>query len=732
VSRFLSRVGTFSAAHRWVVAGVWILIAAAFTVMTISGAKFSDAPFSIGGAESTTALATMQKQFPELVNPHEGELLLVVEAADGATVTSDKAVTLIGAAVARAREVPDVLSASDPYDEDRPFISGDDKVAVSTLAVNIEADQVKVEADLRAAAAALTRSGFGLEVGGTLEDGPPEILGLTEAVGAVIAFVVLLLTFGSLVAAGANMLMAFAGVIVGVLGILAWSSTGDGIQSTTLVMAVMLSLAVGIDYALLIISRYRDELRSGADPATAIARSSATAGSSVVVAGATVVIALAGLAIVDIPFITEMGLGAAFGVVVAVLLSLTVVPAVLMRMGRKALPKRERNAAPAEVRSREGKTALMLSRWVKLVVRRPVMTSLLGVAIIATLAAPVLTLQTELDPPGGSDPDSSQRAAYETVSKAFGPGSQDPLVVLFEGGQSVAAAESSTTPIAAMSDVADVSPVQASDNKRTAFLTVTSKFGPTDERTGALVQDLRDHMKTVAGSKVSVTGQTAVNVDVDKQLSSGLIIYLACVVALSLVLLAMVFRSIAIPVLATIGFLMSLAAGIGVATAVFQHGWGGALVSLEEARPIASLVPLIVIGVLFGLAMDYQVFLVSRIHEAHRQGLVTRQAVIAGFRHASPVVLAAATIMAAVFAGFAFSGGDPMVATVGLALAVGVLVDVLIVRMVLVPAALELMGEASWWIPRWLNRVLPNLDVEGQSFGEPEKSERDEELEPVH
>jgi RND superfamily putative drug exporter len=724
MSRFLSRVGAFSAGHRGVVAVAWVLVTAVFALLTVTGAKFSDSAFSIAGAESTTALATMEQEFPERVAPDEGELLLVVQAADGATVTDAASAALIGDLVTRAQDVPSVLSASDPFDERQPFVSADGTVAVSTLAVELETDgaevdQAKVEADLRAAAADLTAAGFRLEVGGALEDGPPEILGPTELVGAVVAFVVLLITFGSLAAAGANMLMALAGVIVGVLGVLGWSATGEGIQSTTLVLAVMLGLAVGIDYTLFILSRFRDELRAGSDTKAAIARATGTAGSSVVVAGATVVIALAGLALVRIPFITEMGLGAAFGVVVAVLLSLTAVPAVLMGMGRKALPKRERErerdgAAPAPRKDSRATTAL--SRWVHAVVRRPVVFLVAGTAVVAALAAPALGMATELDVPGGVDPASSQRAAYQLVSDAFGAGEQDPLIVLFEGADPVGAAEAATATITGTASVVDVSPPQVADSGRVAFLAVTSEFGPTDARTSTLVEDLRSQLQTVEGATASITGQTAVDVDVNAQLASGLVLYLIAVSAFSILLLMVVFRSIAIPLLATVGFLMSLAAGLGITTLVFQDGVAGSLFGLEESRPIASLVPIIVVGVLFGLAMDYQVFLVSRIHEAHRRGLSTRQAVVAGFGQASPVVLAAATIMAAVFAGFALSGGDPMVSSIGLALAVGVLVDALLVRMVLVPAALELMGEASWWIPRWLDRVLPDLDVEGHGL----------------
>ncbi|WBQ02958.1 MMPL family transporter [Kribbella sp. CA-293567] len=729
MSRFLSRVGAFSAGHRLVVAGAWIVVTAVFAVLTITGAKFSDAPFSIGGAESTTALATMEKEFPAAAGPASGELMLVVEAPDGTSLADPGVKKLVTDLVSRAGDVPGVLSASDPYDERRPFVSEDGSVAVATLAVELEAEQATVEKDLRKAAANLAGAGYTIELGGSLEDGAPEIASITEAVGVVVAFVVLLLTFGSLAAAGANLLTALSGVVVGMIGVLAWSSVGDGIQSTTLILGLMLGLAVGIDYALLILSRFRDELRRGAGIDAAVARASGTAGTSVLVAGTTVVIALAGLAIVKISFITEMGLGAAFAVIVAVVASLTVVPAVLKTLGYKALPRRERPVAGEEkvvVDERTSKTEPrfgILRRWALLVVDRPVLSMLIATVAIGALAVPALSLETELDPPGGADPASSQRAAYQIVSDAFGAGEQNPLIVLFEGSEAAATATATAEEVAALPGVVDVSPAQPAESGAVAFLAVTPEYGPADARTGELVNSLRTAMADTQGAKVSVTGQTAVDVDVDSRLSSGLVTYLICVAGFSLLLLMLVFRSIAVPVLATAGFLLSLAAGIGVTVAVFQWGWAGGLVGLDEARPLASLMPLIVVGVLFGLAMDYQVFLVSRIHEAHRQGLHTRAAVLRGFGQASPIVVAAAAIMASVFAGFAFSGGDAMVASVGLALTVGVLVDALLVRMVLVPAALQLLGEVSWWLPRWLDRLLPTVDTEGATLQDPDLSD---------
>jgi RND superfamily putative drug exporter len=550
--------------------------------------------------------------------------------------------------------------------------------------------------------------GLNVEVGGSLSPVMPEILGPSEIVGAAVAFLVLFITFGSLVAAGANMVSALLGVAVGVLGVLAFSAFSP-IGSVTPILAVMLGLAVGIDYALFILSRFRSEVQAGVDTHTAIGRAVGTAGSSVVFAGATVIIALAGLTVVGIPFLGEMGLAAAFAVAVAVLMSLTLLPAFMAGMGRSILPRKLRArtnppfAAPRWV-----------GKWSAAVVMRPRVAVTATVATLLVVAAPVLSMVTTLVNPGGEDPESSQRAAYELVAEKFGQGAQDPLVVLVSSSADVEdAAEAVAAEIANLDDVSAVIPSGVSDDGRAALVTVLAESGPLDAATIDLVREIRG--LDVAGASLGVTGATAIALDADEQLRSALVTYIVLIVGLALLLLVVLFRSILVPLIATLGFLLSLGAGLGATVAVFQWGWFDELISAPQGNPLLSVLPIVVTGILFGLAMDYQVFLVSRIREAHRNGEDPVAAIRVGFGHSAPVVLAAALIMTAVFGGFALSHSS-LVGSIALALAVGVVADALLVRMILIPALLAILGGTAWWNPSWLNRMLPEIDVEGHSL----------------
>ncbi|MYU17712.1 MMPL family transporter [Streptomyces sp. SID8361] len=537
------------------------------------------------------------------------------------------------------------------------------------------------------------------------------MFGPTEVIGAIVALLVLLLTYGTLTAAGATMGSALIGVAVGILGILGYATLGSGIESTTPILAVMLGLAVGIDYSLFIVARFRDELRAGSPVHEAAGRAVGTAGTAVAFAGATVIVALGGLAVVGIPVITEMGLAGAFAVLVAVAVAVTLLPVLLVTLGRRLLPRRERSPATGSTRP----ASRVLSRWARFVTGRPLVALLGGTALLCTLSLPVLSMSTELLVPGGDDPKSTQRAAHTLLTDAFGAGSQDPLIVLVQGDGATRTANRTASVLGADPAVASVSPTTADKDDRHAYFAVLSRYGPTDAATG----DLADRIRTSHGSTdqatVSVTGAAAVDLDAADQLDTGLIVYLFCVIGLSLLLLILMFRSLLVPLLATLGFLLSLGASMGVTTAVFQWGWAGDLVRLAEARPLSAMLPLIVTGVLFGLAMDYQVFMVSRIQEAHRRGLPPFEAVLDGFRRASVIVIAAAAIMAAVFAGFLLSGATTLVSSMSLALTVGVLADALIVRMVLVPSLLVLAGRKAWWLPRWLDRILPVIDHDGST-----------------
>lgn len=635
----------------------------------------------------------------------------------------------ISASVVAAGKVPGITAASDPFSAPAKSgergehagaaetVSPDGRVAVSMLAA-VGLDDARAETmtrELLAAGEPARAVGLQVEIGGELASGEPELLGPTEIVGALVALLVLVLTYGTLTAAGATMGSALIGVAVGVLGILGYSALGSGIESTTPILAVMLGLAVGIDYSLFIMARFRDELRAGLTVPDAAARAAATAGTAVVFAGATVFVALAGLTVVGIPFITEMGLAGAFAVAVAIAVAITLLPAVLSTLGHRLLPRREQRAQqrPAHPREFTHSPGRLVASWAHFVTGRPLAGLLGGIALLGVLSIPVVSMSTELLVPGGEDPKDTRRAAYTLVTDAFGAGSQDPLILLVEGDGAARTADETAKALRTDPAVASVSSAVADEDDTDAYIQVVSRYGPTDPGTGELADRIRKTQGGQNAATVSVTGAVAVDIDATDQLSTGLIVYLFCVVGLSLLLLVLVFRSLLVPLLATLGFLLSLGAALGVTTAVFQWGWAGNLVQLAEARPLSAMLPLIVTGVLFGLAMDYQVFMVSRIQEAYRRGLSPVDAVVDGFRRAAVIVVAAAVIMAAVFAGFLLSGALTLVASMSLALTIGVLADALIVRMVLVPAVLVLAGKRAWWLPGRLDRLLPTIDHDG-------------------
>uniref|UniRef100_A0A942SX54 MMPL family transporter n=1 Tax=Neobacillus citreus TaxID=2833578 RepID=A0A942SX54_9BACI len=715
MARLLSRLGRFSARHRVLFLIGWLVALALLAVVAISSMRFSDGSFDVPGTESSRAISTLDEEFPS-ADTDAKSLQLVVEAPDGQQITSPERSAELQSALERLRGTDHVSAVSDPLDPEQPYVSRDTTTAVATISLTGVTDDNSeaVHEDIVAVADDLRHDGFTAEVGGSIANPVPEILGPTEIVGAVLAFLVLFLTFGSLVAAGANMAGALVGVGVGILGVLGFSAITP-IGSTTPILAVMLGLAVGIDYCLFVIARFRAELRSGRTVDDAIGRSIGTAGSSVVFAAATVIIALVGLTVVGIPFISEMGLAAAFAVFVAVLMTLTFLPVLLRTMGRRALPRKQRD--PASRPQRTDDRIGFLDRWVRVVTKNRVLSIVGCVVLLGIVAAPVLSLRTTLDIPGGEDPESTQRAAYDLVADKFGAGAQNPLVVLVEreGGDLTEALPKVQRALEQQEDVATVIPGALSEDGDWAMVTVLADSGPLSDRTTDLIQSIRADADETAGTHLLVTGGTAVALDSNEKLQSALVTYLIVVVGLSLLLMILMFRSLLVPLIATVGYLLSLGAGMGATIAIFQWGWLDPVISAPQGNPLLSLLPIILTGILFGLAMDYQVFLVSRIHEAHHRGLSAREAILDGFGRSAPVVVAAAAIMAAVFGGFALSPSS-LVGSIALGLAVGVVADAFIVRMILVPATLALLGNAAWWVPKWLDRILPQLDTEGLSL----------------
>ncbi|QWF22419.1 MMPL family transporter [Nocardioides sp. LMS-CY] len=562
--------------------------------------------------------------------------------------------------------------------------------------------------------------GLQVEANGSGSAGMTELDGTSELLGIAVALVVLVLTFGSLIAAGLPILTAVFGVGLGITGITAMTAFTD-IGSTTPMLATMIGLAVGIDYTLFILARYRTELHHTEDREEAVGISVGTAGSAVVFAGLTVLIALAALAVVRIPFLTTMGLAAAVTVLIAVLVALTLLPAVLGLLRSKAFAGRVRRYAPH--REPDGQVLNNGVRWARLVGRKPAVVALLAVVGLGALAVPLTGLHLAFPTDSTAAADTTQRKASDLVADAFGPGRDAPLLVVVDGRgiddpQDQQAAYGAVTEWAAGQDgVANAQVVAMNPDGTGAQILVTPTTGAEDTATEGLLRDLRDGQAGVeadTGTQIGVTGLTAITTDVSERLSDALPIYLAVVIGLAFVLLMLVFRSVLVPLTATFGFLMSVLATLGVTVAVFQEGAFGLL----EGQPIVSFMPIFLIGLVFGLAMDYQVFLVSRMREAHVHGMTTREAVVDGFRNSARVVTAAAVIMISVFAAFILID-EPIIKSMGFALAIAVLFDAFVVRMALIPALMYLLGERAWWLPRWLDRLLPNVDVEGERLDRP-------------
>ncbi|MDX3483351.1 MMPL family transporter, partial [Streptomyces scabiei] len=490
-----------------------------------------------------------------------------------------------------------------------------------------------------------------------------------------------------------------------------------GLSTTTGTLAMMLGLAVGIDYALFVVSRYREERAGGRTPQEATALATGTAGSAVVFAGLTVVIALAGLTVVGIPMLTKMGLAAAGAVVVAVLIALTLVPAVLGCWPNAVLSRKARRSGRIEEEARDNGG----TRWSRFVLRRPVPVLLLGVVGLGALAIPMTDLQLGMPGDEAKSTSTTERRAYDALAEGFGPGFNGPLTIVVDArgaDDAKGAAEKVAKEIGDTKGIVSVSPPQFNEAGDTAVFSAVPATAPTDEKTKDLVTVIRDERPAIesgTGATYEVTGTTALNIDISGKVQSALVPYLLVVVGLAVLLLMVVFRSLLVPLKAAAGFLLSVLASLGVVVLVFQQGHGAELLGVEQTGPIMSLMPIFLVGIVFGLAMDYEVFLVSRMREAYVHGDRADEAITSGFRHSARVVVAAALIMIAVFAGF-IGESDSMIKMIGFGLASAVLFDAFVVRMAIVPAVLTLLGDRAWWLPKWLDRALPRVDVEGEAL----------------
>lgn len=554
--------------------------------------------------------------------------------------------------------------------------------------------------------------GVEVDFGTDIAQGVPEIFGIGEAVGLAFAAVVLIVMLGSLLAAALPIVTAVVGVGVGVTASLAFSGVVD-MASVTPVLGVMLGLAVGIDYSLFIVNRHRKQLLNGVPVRESIGLATGTSGTAVVFAGATVIVALLALNVTGVPFLGLMGTVGAVCVAVAVLVAITLAPAVLGLLGTRLLGRKAR--ATIGQPHAAGKPVKQMSTL------RAIVTALVSIVALLIIAIPSMSMRLGL-PDGSSEPaDSTSYRAFQTVDQQFGEGANGPLLVTatlddgVDDDDLLATQVEVAQAIADLDDVVAVAPVAASDDNTLLAFQVLPKEGPNSSSTEQLVKDIRTMPELSGGITLGVAGQAATNIDISEALAAVLPLYLAVVVGLSLLIMIVVFRSLLVPIIATGGFVLSLFATYGLIVSVFQFGWGAEIIGLHNTGPILSFLPVILVGILFGLAMDYQLFLASGMREAFVHGASARDAVAMGFRAGRSVVIAAALIMVSVFGGFIFSEST-IIRSIGFGLAFGVLLDAFVVRMLLMPALMHLLGRSAWWLPRWLDRILPNVDMEGAAL----------------
>ncbi len=727
MSSFLYQLGRAVVRRRGLVIVAWLVVLALGGTLAVTLTKGTDDTFSIPGSESQDALNHLGHVFPQ-VSGTSAQLVVVVP--DGETVDTAVIRRAVGTAVDRIDDVEQVAVVANPFDDSVDgALSPDGRAAL--IAIFIDGSLADITPDTKAQVSTIAAD-LDRQIGGDVAvyaggdafaDKVPK-LSPTEGIGLVIALLVLSVMFRNAIAAAMPLVTAILGVGISV-AVIYLATVVTPISSTAPMLAVMLGLAVGIDYALFLLSRHRDQLAERMEVEESIARATATAGSAVTFAGLTVIIALLGLSVAGIPFLTTMGVAAAFGVAVAVCVAETLVPALMAVAGERLRPRVPRRRAqvddtqqvPSGRRPRIG----LARRWVRTATRRPIVTIILIVVALGTSAIPAAQLRLALPDNGSEEQGSPARETYEVVAEHFGPGYNGPLIVTADIIQS-------TDPIGLVDDIADeirdlpgvASVPLATPNEKgdTGVIQVIPESGPDDARTDALVERLRDqegHWQEKYDTATAVTGFTAVGIDVSAKLGASLLPFGTLVVGLSLVLLAMVFRSVWVPIKATVGYLLSVGSAFGATSFVFQQGHLAEVLHVAHTGSVISFLPIILMGVLFGLAMDYEVFLVSRIREHYAHHGNAAEAIEEGFVSASGVVTAAALIMFGVFAAFV-PEGSATIKPIALALAVGVFVDAFLVRMTFVPAVLALLGDRAWGLPPTLDRSLPVFDAEGDAL----------------
>lgn len=722
---FLYRVGRACTRHRWRTIFAWLAIVITLVVVgRAAGGEFYDR-ITTPGSESEKSIALLSETFPTQAG---GSMTVVFHAPAGTLAGPDSSL-----AMSRALEnIAEIEGVTQPYPSAVLQTSDDGTIATSTVRFEKESRALgsSVYKQVQDATAVATEAGLQVEFGGELPQfvERPSPSG-SEAIGLLAAMVILLFAFGSVIAMGLPIGMALFGLGAGIAAITVVSAFVD-MPSTAEVLATMVGLGVGIDYALFIITRHRAGLHRGLTVEDASARAIATAGQAVLIAGGTVVIAICGLAVAGIPIITFMGIGAAIVVAVMVLSSLTLLPAFMGFAGhnidRFGIPGMKRVSENA-TRNDDGRYHGW-SRWSHHVSQHPVVYLIAGLVIVGALALPLLDLRLGQTDASQNPTSSTLRRSFDLLAEGFGPGYNGPLFLAIDATDSSLSAAELLDRVrleaSSAEGVAAVTSGFVGPSGDAAVLQVIPSSAPQDAGTTELVNRLRSEVLPQAmgdsGGKVYVGGVTALFIDLGKRVGERLPYFIGCVVALSFLLLMIVFRSLLVPLKAAIMNLLSIGAAYGVIVMVFQWGWGASLFGIHQSLPIVSFIPMFMFAILFGLSMDYEVFILSRIREEYNHSGDNTESVIVGLTATARVITSAALIMIAVFISFVF-GGEPTIKMMGVGLCTAVLVDATIVRMVLVPASMRLLGDANWWIPKWLDRIIPNLDIEGESrLGPPE------------
>jgi RND superfamily putative drug exporter len=717
MSTFLYRLGRNAARHPFRVIGLWVLIALlAVFAKGAAGGEASD-KFTIPGVESQRAQDLLQDRFASETHA-AGDMVLHVESGTLADpIYADGIADTLGE-LATIEHVSDV---SDPFDARGPTVSADGRTALVTIGLDVDDVTIETVAAYEAAAEHARAAGVTAELTSSLTQGVGQEPGGAEVLGMGVAAIVLLLAFGSVIAMGLPIGTALFGIFVGSSSIGVLMAFTDMPEVASMI-AMMVGLGVGIDYALFIVTRHRQHLHAGITVSEAAGRANATAGQAVVFAGSTVVVAILGLQLAGLPAVAAMGMATAVVVLFSVLVAITLLPAFLGLAGTKI----DKLRVPG-IRQRDDHHNTVSGRWADHVGSHPVRYAIASLLALGLLAVPVLSLRMGFANDSNMSTTTTERRAYDLVADGFGEGFNGPLVIVLDlgDGASTTAVARTEAALAATPGIVSVDHAIYNDTADVALITATPATSSQDEATGKLVRTLRDELPTTlqdTGATVLVGGETAAMIDMSDRVAERLPLFISVVLVLSFLLLMVMFRSILVPLKAALMNLLSIGAAYGVVVAVFQWGWAKGLVGIETTMPVNPLVPLIMFAILFGLSMDYEVFLLSRVREEFLKHGDSHRAVVDGLGSTARVITSAALIMISVFGAFILDL-DVVAKMFGLGLATAVLIDATLVRMVLVPATMSLLGKANWWLPAWLDRILPDLDLEG---GAPEPA-----IEPV-